>query len=433
MYTIYEIAQHVITDKPYEKKPFQQIEMGLQGAVTYKLLTEETTFEILEKVRDFVSGNLSLEMIEINKETAYQYLAAAKVVDLDTDPSQMAKSTYKIREMALLRSVPENNGRGEINMLNAFSMPPVHKKDLDVLLANELDNSHPIVKKAAFGEERNSHLARIYTYCQKESEIVPEMVPIIEAVVRDRFQTMMKIAKFLPEETTVIYKGCSGAGKSFALRKFTEEHIEGIDTETAVQSTDNVKNDIRRRTQNVFSDQQVHLLGFSTFKMLSEIMKNNYPKLSTIQEGWLNSTFAVEGLFKDLKSAGLKLEMHDFDGDYEALCLRVLARYQDKDSPKPPLDQVERGFKTSRESREQLLKSLRETDNYRFLFVHSDGVVNEKVDPMSIVSKSEGVNLEIEKTKKISITEKHAQIFGEYLNLFVGMTIEEAFEKAKAI
>jgi hypothetical protein len=167
--------------------------------------------------------------------------------------------------------------------------------------------------------------------------------------------------------------------------------------------------------------------------MLSEIMKNNYPKLSTIQEGWLNSTFAVEGLFKDLKSAGLKLEMHDFDGDYEALCLRVLARYQDKDSPKPPLDQVERGFKTSRESREQLLKSLRETDNYRFLFVHSDGVVNEKVDPMSIVSKSEGVNLEIEKTKKISITEKHAQIFGEYLNLFVGMTIEEAFEKAKAI
>ena len=153
MCTIYEIAQHVITDKPYEKKAFQPIEMGSQGAVTYKLLTEETTFEILQKVRDFVRGNLSLELIEINKETAYQYIAAAKVVDLDTDPSEMTKSTYKIREMALLRSVPENNGRGEINMLNAFSMPPVLKKDLDILLANELDNSHPIVKKALLLEK----------------------------------------------------------------------------------------------------------------------------------------------------------------------------------------------------------------------------------------------------------------------------------------
>lgn len=86
MYTIYEIAQHVITDKPYERKAFQPIEIGSQGAITYKLLTEETTFEILQKVRDVVSGRLSEDMLEINPNSAYQYLAAAKVVDLDTDP-----------------------------------------------------------------------------------------------------------------------------------------------------------------------------------------------------------------------------------------------------------------------------------------------------------------------------------------------------------
>jgi hypothetical protein len=431
MYTIYEIAQHVITDKPYEGKSVLPAEKGYQGSVAYTLLKGETNPEVLQKVRDFVSGKLSEDMIEINKDSAYQYLAAAKVVDFDTIPAAMAKSTYKIREMAILHSAPEKDGRGEINMLNAFSMPPLHKENLDALLVNELDGSHPIVKKAAFGDERDGHLKRIYTYCQKESEIVPELVPVIEEVVRERFQTMMKIAEFLPKETTVIYKGCSGAGKSFALKQFTEKHIVGIDTETAVQSTDNVKNDIRRRTKNIYTDQHVHLLGFSTFKMLSEVMKENYPKLSTIQEGWLNSTIAVNGLFKDLKSADLKLDMHDFDGDYEALCLRVLARYQDKNSPKPPLDQVERGFKTSRESREQLLKSLRETDLYQFRFVHANGMIDENLNPKSLSSDPASVNQEIAATKKLVITAQHAEVFGGYLNLFVGMTIEAAFEKAK--
>jgi hypothetical protein len=298
---------------------------------------------------------------------------------------------------------------------------------------NEIDLDHPTIKNAKPGEERDNHLKRIYNYCRKEAQIAPEIVPVIESVIRDRFQMMIKVATLLPDETTVIYKGCSGAGKSFALKKLAEKYFKEIPIEGAVQSTDNVKNDIRSRTGNIFSTPQVHLLGFASFKELSEVMKDYHPRLSTLQEGWFNSSFAIEGLFKDLRSADLKLEMYDFDGDYTALCLRVLARHQDSDIAKPSLDWVERSFKTSRESREQLLKLLRQTDSYKFRFVHEDGVVDEKVNPMSIISNSENVNAEIENSKKTIITEKHSQIFGQYLNSFVGMTIKEAFEKVKVM
>ncbi len=436
MHTIYEIAQHVVLDQPYHKEESKPLQIGSQESRIYKILSESTKFEIIEKVRNFVQGTLSEELIEneINKDNAYLYLAAAKVIDLDTSPSEMVKSTYRIRELAVLNSKPEKDGRGKINMLNAFSMPPLDKEDIDLLLSNELDISHPIVKKAAFGEERNNHLKRIYTYGQKDAKVISEMVPVIEAVVKDRFQSMLKAADSLPIDTTVVYKGCSGAGKSFAIKKLTEQCLRGISAENAIQSTDNIKKEILTRTKNVFNDQQVFLLGFSTFKMLSEAMKEKYPKLSTVQEGWFNSTFTLEGLFKDLKVANLKLEMHDFDGDYEALCLRVLARYPGQNSQKTPLDDVERAFKTSRESREQLLKSLRENvDSYQFKFVQANGEVRDDIDPKSIVSDSAGVDKEIAATKKVRITEQHAKTFGESLNSFIGMTIEEAFEKAKAV
>jgi hypothetical protein len=433
MYTLYEIAQHVITEQPYTKKEQQQI--GYQESRAYKLLEEAATLEILEKVRCFVKGSLSGDLIGqgINNENAYRYLAAAKVVDMDTPSSEMSKSTYKIREMALLCSKPEKDGRSEINMLNAFSMPSLIKDDVDLLLINELDISHPIVKKAAFGNERNIILSKIYTYCQKEALIIPEMVPVIEAVVRERFKAMTLVSDSLPIDTTIVYKGSSGAGKSFAIREFTKSKSENISSEIVVQSTDNIKNDIRTRTNKVFNMAQVHLLGFSTFKMLTEVMKEKGLKLSTIQEGWINSVPAVDTLFKDLKNSNQKLVMHDFDGSYEALCLRVLSRYKDDNAPKLPLDWVERGFKTSRESRGYLLQQLRDVDNYQFTFVESNGEVVRDKDPRSVVSDPTEIDKDMELTKKIIINQEHTTTFGDSLNAFIGMTIEEAFEKVIGI
>lgn len=435
MNSVYEIVEHSVTGAPYKEKPVVA-QAGRQGATVYQLLMKETTPEVVEGVREFAKGKMPIEAFEgqIHRETAYQYLAAAKVVDIDMENSEKQQSTYKIREMALFCSGLDQGGRGEINALNAFSNPPLVKEDVDVLLANELDNSHPIVKRAAFGAERDKHLSRIYTYSQKEAEIIPEIAVVIEAVVKDRIETMQQVSKALSPKTAVVFKGCSGAGKSFALKKLVEPYLQGTSSvDQAVQSTDNLKNDIRTRIGNIFSDQQVHLLGFSTFKMLSEVAKREYPELSTLSEGWFNSVFAIQSLFKDLKEADLALEMYDFDGDYEAICLRILARYADPNSPKPPMESVDRGFKTSRESRGLLLESLRPIDRYQFCFVHKDGRVDEAVDPRSITIDPQGVDAEITFVKKLVITEEHVQIFGEAVRGFVGMTVDAAFEKARGI
>lgn len=428
--TVFEIVQHVIINKPYENRTFQPIVEGSNINKVCNKLLSETTPEILMKVKDFVAGNLTEEMLGLESTSAYQYLAAVKIVDLGNDPSKSVKSTYKIREMILSCSKTEANGRSQINMMNAFSLPPA-TKEYDILIANEIDNNHPLVKNAVTAAERNAYLTGIYTYGQREAEIIPEMVPIIEDLVRDRSQAMLKINAFLPQETSVIYKGPSGAGKSFAIGKFTEENLKGIDADVAVQSADNIKNDLRRRTRNIFNTQQAHLLGFSILKMLSEVMKKTYPKLSTIQEGWYNSTFALDALFKDIKAAGLKLDVHDFDGSFEVICLRVLNRYRFKDSAKPALNEIEQAYKSTRETRAILLKSLRETDTYRFSYVHSNGVTDDKMQATAVVSDPDAVNRETTTTKALVITKEHAQFYGDYLNAFLGMTIEEAFEKVR--
>lgn len=429
-YSIYEIAQHVITGKPYVEKSLHAAGVKPQETRVYKLLTQESTPEIIQKVRDFTQGKLSEEIMrtQIANDSAYQFLAAAKIVDIESAPTKLVQSTYKIREIALLCSIAKKNGQQEINMINAFSTPPLDKENITVMLANEMHSNHPEIMNAKTVEESNAIKSEMNKYCQKEALMIPDMIPVIETVLSDRLKSMLNTADFLPDETMVVFKGCSGAGKSFALRKFTNENLPDISSEKAVQGTDNLKNDFKFQTSYAFNDQQIHLLGFSSFRILSEVMKDNYPKLSLIQEGWFNSTSVIEGLFKDLNTADLKLIMHDFDGDYESICLRVLARYEDKNCPQPPFNEVERGFKTSRESRSLLLNSLRPSDQYVFHYVHKNGVIDEQMNPRSVVSAPNEVNEEIEKTKKTEITTEHVQIFGEFLNKFVGLTIEEAFE-----
>lgn len=211
-------------------------------------------------------------------------MAAAKVVDMDTDVSQMTQSTYKIRELALLHSKPEN-GRSEINMLNAFSIPPLEKEDVDLFLINEIDLDHIAVKNAQFGDQKNNCLKKNYTYCRQEAKIIPEVASIIEFIIKDRFQMMMKVSNSLENKTAFVYKGCTGAGKSFAINNFSQKYFNGILIEKFVQSTDQIKNDIRFRMSSSFTAPHSHLLGFAVFKELSEVARIHSPKMSTIQEG----------------------------------------------------------------------------------------------------------------------------------------------------
>jgi|GEM_PF-2254136 len=428
LYTIHEIVQHVVCKKSYEC----HCVANYNDTSAYKLLVTTTPKDVVEQVRKYVTGDLPLNDIakHIDQQSAYHFLAAAKIIDFDMCDSARKLSTFDIRKIALFQSKAEKNGRAAINMINAFSMPPQDLEKRDIMLLNEIDNSPPFIKSAS-EPERDKVSRRAYTYCQKEAAIIPEMVPVIESVIRERVQTMLEMDRALPKETAVVFKGCAGSGKSYAQKELMKKLNMQFSVDDAVQSTDNIKNHIKAKTGNIFTDQHLHLLGSSIALTLAATMKSCYPKLSTIQEGWFRSADTIDKLFMDLKKADLKLEMHDFDGDYAALCLRVLARYQDPNSPRPPMDGMERGFRFCRAARNQLLKSIRpKIDTYQFRFVDVEGIVHEDIKPETLSSSADKITEEIEKAKKTQITKKHVDVFGKFLQPFIGMTIEEAFKNA---
>lgn len=419
--TIPEIVAHVILGEPYRNQPLLE---NVKTSKVYQILAGAASEPVIQQVRQFANGELSLKDIEnqITPQSAYLYLAASKIVDLESN----GKSTYEIRMAALKSSELEKDGSLRINALNAFSLPPTDADDCDLLLLNELDNAHPSVKKAGSTQERNELLTKIYNYGQHRARILPELSAIIADIVKTKIFNLKLISKHLPEHTTLIFRGCSGAGKSHEIHQLMKKLALDQTAEDVIQSTDSIKTALRKTMKNL-SDEQVHLAGFCIFKVLSEAMKVNYPELSTIEEGWFQTLAAIEQLFKN----NPRLEIHDFDGTYSAICLRVLARQSDPNSPRPPSDRVEAAFKSSRESRARLLELLRKDDTYSFTFVNSDGQINNQADPRVIPKSPKEVDQEIEESRKMIITSKHAEIFGPFLNNFIGMTISEAFERAR--
>ena len=424
MTTLSEIAAHAVSGAAYKPKRAAQ-PATVKDSRSYQLLKGETTDEICKRVREYVQGRLAYDALaaDVTAQNAYQYLAAVKISDMEIENA----STFKVRELCVLKS-EANPRRKDINIFNAFSTPPAHVGDMTRLIANELDNTHPEVENLPDGDQKSRLLFRIYQYSQEEAHIVPQFVPVIESIMRERLQAMRRVSQHLPPKTLIFYAGPSGAGKSHALRPFIKSLIPDMPMTQAVHSTDNIKLDLREKTGEIFSDRQVFLLGLSMNKMMMQEVRKTYPGLSIIQEGWL-ITRVVKTMFEDLNRTGMRLEMRDFDGDFLAICLRVLSRHNDPKRPNPAFIDVVRGFKNGRDSRSLLLQSKRESDSYSLHFVQNDGNVVEINDPGSVNADSATLDAEIEATKSIKITEEHAEHFGESLRQFIGSTIIDAMMK----
>ena len=416
MATLVDIANHVVNGTPYPHRL-----SNLKDTKNYQVLLSQTSENILQKVRNFVSNQLIFEEIskEINPHNAYQFLAAAKVVQMDTDSAKMFNSTYKIREFCAMNSPASTSEKSMINLMNAFSTPD-SSFELDAFLANELDIASPVVTALPFGEPRNLLLQKIYNYSQKNAVVIPDIIPIIEKLMAERYRTMLDMHQKLPEATLMIYKGCSGSGKTYAIKQLSEKMFANVSMRKVVQSTDNVKKDLLDLLGQQFAN-QIHLLGFNLLKVLSETVKAKHASLSAIQEGWFHTTNIIDNLVNEASKMNLKLRIEDFDGSCEIVCLNVLARREEK----LPLEQVIRSFKNSRESRAHLIKSLRPEDTYQFHFMDKDRS-ELVIDPSSLASTPEQVDQEIEQTKKTLITEEHVRLLSQ-LKPFLGLTIEEAF------
>lgn len=430
MPTINELAKHVVIGESVQSYPILKPN---ENAKAYPILMGATTPDIIQRVRDFVKGKNSFEQLEkeLGPDNAYSYLAAAKVVDMDTPPNEMINTTSKIRGLCVLQS-KKTVERNEINMINAFSTPPKEIDNVDILLANELDHIHPIVNKAPFGNQRNVLLTEIYNYSQYKASITPEMASLIKEIMIERYKSLMEVGKQLPEKTFLVFKGSTGTGTSEEIQKFISNTMKNqFSLEQLTQNTETVKKIILNRTKGKFTEQQAHLLAHTIHKLLMEVTKKQHPKLSTLQEGWFNSSDGIKNLFKSLDD-DMKLEIRDYDGDFLALCLKVLSASNQPEGSKPPFDRVMRGFKTSRESRPELLQALRPQDKYSFHFINDNGVIDDKKDPRSLSVLPTEVDKEIEKVKSTVITEDHIRIFGKFLTKFLNLTIADAFKKMES-
>lgn len=403
--------------------------MGLSSSVTttqsqngtaIRVLQSATTVEITQKVRECVENKMSEDDLRvlINSTNAHQYLAAAKLLDLESQSSL----TFLVRKTCVLCS--------NINLINAFTNPPLNKENLTVLLANELDNSHPEVIKVKDDREKSDLLLKsIYNYAQQEAQLTPEMKAIVEEIIAQRFRMIREVASKQPENTIIMFKGNSGTGKTYAIKQL-------LGSEDVVQSTDGIKNDLIAKTGGIYNNSKVHLLGMSIFKNLERLLKEHFSNLSLIQEQKLNSKTAIIDFFKSLSTQ--RLMMHDLEADFETQCMRILARMADPTCPTPPLDVIQRGYTTTRESRALLLSSLRECDTYQFTFAKNNGEIvqfpegeESKRAAAALQYNKEQGESEMSAVLQMPITSEHVRIFGSYLAPFVGKTVLETFGSVK--
>ena len=207
--------------------------------------------------------------------------------------------------------------------MNAFSTPPARTTHITRIMVNELDNTHPQIKNLKDEDQKRFLASRLFEYCETEAFIFPPFVPIIESVMKERLEAMRLVSNNLPSNTSTFYVGPSGAGKTHALKLFTESLK--VPTIYAVHSTDHFKVHLLEKVEKMFSqfkvsDFQVFLMGLSMNKMMMREVRRTFPGLSVLQEGWLAKQ-PMETLFDDLKKTGMHLNLQVYDGDFFAYML----------------------------------------------------------------------------------------------------------------
>jgi len=429
MATLLNIAQYAISSVAYPTPVVPDSSHDSNPVILF--LNSATTPALIDRVNSYVTGKCDLEAFhDIDHSTAYQLLAAVKLYDTTPGIIGAERSTHKLREICLIRSQTSAALLVQNTMLNAFSTPPLSLEDPDFMVT-ETNNLHPKVT-CLTGKDRTDASNRIHAYAQTQALFDPEIAAIIEDIIRLRFAYINEVSSHLPDKSIIVYRGSSGAGKSHALTKEVSRRTPHLTPALAVTSTDNLKKDLLEKIGKVYLDQTSFLLALSIRKVMNSEIETKAPDLSSLQEGWFNTGADIKTLFTHLNKQGLKLIMNDFDGDFEALALRVLARRSHPDNPQSPLPlaQLISGYKTCRETRCQVLTSLREGDTYNFVYVNKQGEIITDKDPLSIPVDPSTLDSEIEATKNLVISEEHIKLYGEGLRDMIGLPFIAAYEKA---
>lgn len=417
--TINEIAQYIVNPQSFNASTTENYYTCNEKVNAVQALREMTTPEIEDVVRSYVKNQISFDDLKtsINVQTIDQYLAAAKIIDMIIPYSEMINTTFQVRIECLKRDkeIRQGTNKTNTNIVNVFLLPC--ENETDPVFLNGVNNAHPMVKDDPV---KRNHM---YSVVRDKIYLHPEASKKLCEILQIFYNSIVESSLKLPENTTTIFRGCSGAGKSYALMQ--QLQLEKIsDVAKIVLSTDSIINLFTNDSNFKSTPDQTFLLGMLSRTALELAIKQHKPSLPLVQEGWYKIPAQINGLFVENRLTDIK----DFDGDFRIIALRMLSRFSQSNSNSLSLDIVWRNYCECRESRSYLIEKLRPEDTYNLQYSLNDGnfIQYTTETAKNLVVKPE----EMEEAIAYVINNEDVIKLGDCLRPYIGLTIAQAYTKA---
>lgn len=382
---------------------------------------------ILNEVSSYLNGNSDFDVNSVITEKNYRdYLNAAKYFDLLSNEGYQ-NSTYPIRRECLLKS------NGTIKTLEAFSYR------LNSLFFEDFDKDNQFLPNKKY---------ELYHAGQYELIFVPEWIETQKRIIREVVDTVQSFSIQLDYENPhfILFTGTYGSGKSYQVRHHRlTEHLDFDPNAffSGVLGTDAIK-----QLYKVFfpgaTGGQVHHEGVAIRLQIMKALFCHFPNLSILQEAVLSTESSIEEQFALAHENGFKINLVDLDADLETACLRILKRDPSKGEANPHFRAIVAAEKMIRTNRSILQKKVQKSDDVALyeLIVSNKGethlVAQKQGKVIMVLPGQEERFLEALEPSSLIIQEKVAQrvitkddclLYGNQLEKFVGMTIEDALLK----
>lgn len=394
--------------------------------------SENTIPEIPETVLDNVSRYLNGERdlnvdSTITQENYRDYLNAAKFFDLlSTDGYE--KTTYPIRLACFLKS------KGKVKSLEAFSyrLNPEFFEDFN--------------KQGEFIPNKKFEL---YHAGQFELTFVPEWVEIQKQITCEVIDTVNNFSKQLGYNNNphlLLFTGTYGSGKSYQVHH--HRLTENIDFDqnalfSGVLSSDAIKRVYMELVPGATND-QVHHEGVAIRLQIMKALFCYFPYASIIQEAVLSTESSIENQLILANENHFKINLIDTDADLETACLRILTRDPSKGDSIPHFRATvaaQKMIRTSRTILHHKVERNKEIIEYELIYSENGQsylIAQKKEGKLQIAPGQEERFLKalsptssslVEEVAQRVITEDDCLVYGNQLEKFIGMKIEDALLK----
>lgn len=382
---------------------------------------------ILDEVSSYLNGNCFFDADSVITEKNFRdYLNVAKYLDLLSNDGYQ-NSTYPIRCECLLKS------NGTLKTLEAFSYR------LNPYFFEDFDENQQFLPNKKY---------ELYHAGQYELTFVPEWIEIQKRIIHEVVDTVKSFSSQLGYKNPrlILFTGTYGSGKSYQVRHHRlTEHLDFNPNAlfSGVLGTDAIK-----QLYKVFfpgaTGGQVHHEGVAIRLQIMKALFCHFPNLSILQEAVLSTESSIEEQFALAHDNGFKINLIDLDADLETACLRILKRDPSKGEANPHFRAIVAAEKMIRTNRSILQKKVQKSDDVSLyeLIVSNKGqthlVAQKQGETLVVFAGQEQRFLEAlapsstmlqEQVANRIITKEDCLLYGNQLEKFVGMTIEDALLK----